>query len=137
MIKRIIILRGLPGSGKSTLARAIADRDPQAVRSVSIDHFFERLGKWDPRLMPDAILDQQRKAYCLASESDVDTIIVDNTHKAHSEYDWARGFALRVGASLEVRTINPDDFTDEELAARCTHNVPVHAIARMRAAWEK
>lgn len=133
-ITRIVVMRGLSGSGKSTRARQIAQERNGAV--VSIDHYFENLGRFEPSRIPDAILAMQRNAQAIEKLGKTDTLIVDNTHSMHHEYDWARGMANRLGAILEVVTLDPSTATDAELERRNVHGVPQSAIARMRARWE-
>ncbi len=42
----------------------------------------------------------------------------------------------QMGYPVDVVTMPHDQFTDQELAERNVHGVPVDAIARMRARWE-
>lgn len=136
----IVIMRGLPGSGKSTLARTIAANQPAgAAVIVSADDFFvgdDGVYRFNPAQIADA------HAQCLArfeaaiSDPKVQLVIVDNTNT--QRWEFAKYVAPRAGieASVTIIPVFDGGLTDEELAARNTHGVPVEAIRRMRARWE-
>lgn len=125
----VYIMRGLPGSGKSTWIR---NNVPNAV-VCSADHYFERNGKYDfdPKLLPqahEACMNNFKKAI-LGYE---DQIVVDNTNLSAWEYEKYVEFAKQNGYQVEIVNIGDGGLTDDELAARNTHGVPLSAYARMR-----
>ena len=136
---RLVLIRGLPGAGKSTEARRRLNAAPDPARCcwVEADHFFERGGEYcfDPARLPEA------HAACQAEGSrsmraGLETVIVSNTFTQAWEMAPYRALADTYGYAVDVVTLYDGGLTDAALAARCEHNVPVAAIARMRARWE-
>lgn len=131
------ILRGLPGSGKSTKARQIADSyRPGSCVIVSADHFFERLGRYDPRRLTRAHAECQLRALEGVMRGQI--VIVDNTNVTRDEMWFYRQIGNATGALYEVRIVDLYDggLSDDALAARCVHGVPARKIGEMRARWE-
>lgn len=63
------------------------------------------------------------------------TAIVHNTGSRQWERQAYRDIASSVGAEYTEIYVN-SGLSDEELAARNIHNVPVEVIRKMRARWE-
>ena len=137
----LVLIRGLPGVGKTTSAKelkAVQELNGRNVIRVSADDFMlGRNGKYE--FMPVRL--SSCHAACqrvveTAMNLNADMVIVDNTFSQRWEmvayFDLAKLFKYQ----LEIRTVSSDDLTDEELAARNTHGVPVEGIANMRARWE-
>ncbi len=120
------ILRGLPGSGKSYLADLLG----HAV--CSADNYFYKDGiyKFDPKKLnsahKDCVNDFQYYIYMRRN------VIVDNTNLAKREYDHYVEYATYHGYDVTILTVETV-LTDEQLAKRNTHGVPVETIKRMRA----
>lgn len=121
-----IILRGLPGSGKSSFAHQIG------AWIVSEDEFFTKNGeyKFDKTMLVHAhgfcfvkfcdYIDQNRPDIC-----------VDNTNTTKKEYQRYVDYAKDHGYNVTILTVETD-LTDEELAKRNVHGVPIETIKRMR-----
>jgi len=129
-MRNLILVRGLPGSGKSTLARLFRG----AVHSAD-DFFVELDGRYvfDPAALPQAHAMCQRKT--AASLVHRDVVAVANTFSAR----WEMEPYFRLAndrARVTVVDLFDAGLTDDGLAARCIHGVPVEAISAMRARWE-
>lgn len=131
-MKNVIIMRGLPGSGKSTLAGLIANEYSPAI-VCSADHFFQRgfEYKFNPKLIGKAheacksdFLEAIEKYKC-------ETIIVDNTNTQPWEWEWYKQQAKKHGYNVSIIRVDTD-LSDEELAARNKHGVPLETIRKMR-----
>jgi predicted kinase len=147
---RLYLVRGLPGAGKSALARdislgiAVAGNIVHGLgephcHHIEADRFF--IGKDGVyRFAPSKI--QEAHAACQAevrqrmAEEHKTCVVVSNTFTRKWEmapyYDMANEFAYTV----RVVTVEDPDATDEDLAARNVHGVPVDVIRGMRARWE-
>lgn len=133
----LVLVRGLPGSGKNAFAETILSGKAKSRASVvSADDYFETSGgyKFDPLQLPQAhAACQQRTERLLRFDS---TVVVANTFSQR----WELEFYFQIASRLVVRTHVVDLYdgglTDEELAARNKHGVPVETIAQMRGLWE-
>ena len=125
----IFIVRGLPGSGKSTLAVTVAD-------VVSADDYFVDGGvyRFDPSLLPAAHAACQERARSLLATGR--SVAVANTFTQGWEFQPYVKIANDVGARIVVIDLFDGGLSDEALAARNLHGVPVEAIRAMRARWE-
>ena len=147
--KRCIFLRGLPGCGKSSYikrrfgtqavpehqAAPVIDR----VTICSMDYFF--LVGADERYVFDGTKIGVAVSWChrqvlAAMIRNVETVIIDNTHSRHWEMELCRDMAEYFRYSVEVVDLFDGGCTDEELAARNVHEVPLEIIQGMRARWE-
>lgn len=125
----LYIVRGLPGSGKSTLAHKLSQI---SHRVLEADDYFMKDGvyQFDPSKLHEAHMKCQTD--CLKYLSMGYDVVVANT--------FTRIWEMQPYLDMEdypimVITVQ-GPWTDEELAARTVHNVPVEAIAKMRARWE-
>lgn len=122
-MRKLILIRGLPGSGKSTLARKLN------ICHFETDDFFEVPGQgyvFDPTRLPEAhqwCQDQTRSAL-----EEVGQVVVSNTFTRVWEMQPYIDMAAELGAQLTVVTLT-NSFGS-------IHDVPEHAIARMRDRWE-
>jgi predicted kinase len=130
-MKKVIILRGIPGSGKSTWALEQAqNRDDVFI--CSSDHFFESLGRFDPRLLPEAHARCLQKFIMLLSDPRSCTVIVDNTNVRKWEFAHYELLARAMGAEVKVVTFKPRDLEElQTFAYRNVHEVPLEVIGRM------
>lgn len=126
----LFLFRGLPGSGKSTLANLLG------LSVFEADNFFMKDGvyQFNPSLLPQAHAECQR----LARESLElgQSCIVSNTFTQRWEMEPYIQMAQATNTRLTVMSLFDGGCTDEVLAIRNTHGVPLEAIARMRARWE-
>lgn len=127
-------MRGLPGSGKSTL---IKEKYPNAI-VCSADHFFiDGEGKYT--FLPKDI--GNAHAACLARAIEAlkqsqSPIVIDNTNTQKWEYSKYLNLAQQYGYNVLFENLFDGGLTDEELAARNTHNVPLDTIHKMRKRWQ-
>ena len=146
--KTLVIMRGLPGAGKSTWIRT---NYPNAVKGavgvptrgrpgvVSADHWFEGADgvyRFDPTQLGAAHGTCMSLATFHINHGNP-VVIVDNTNT--QEWEWEKYAALGTQNGYEIRfgDIYDGGLTDEELARRNTHGVPVEAIRKMRTRWAK
>jgi predicted kinase len=134
-MKQVIIMQGLSGSGKTHWANT---NFPNAT-VCSADRFFEMGDEYHfkPSLLGEAHAQCLNK-YLYALYRGDSTVIVDNTNTQRWEWINYAHIAVKWGYEWAVADIydSPAALTDEQLAARCKHNVPVEAIARQRERYE-
>ena len=139
MTKICYILRGLPGTGKSMLARKLASA--QAIFStdsyfmVEGEYLFDPklLGKYHARNLADATAFMER----FAPHSTPAICVIDNTNTQHWEYEKYIQSAENNGFMVQVITIDWDAKDIPLYAERNSHGVPIEAIYRMAARWER
>ena len=129
------LYRGLPGSGKSTAADGALL--PKSRRSIAADDFFMRKGKYefDPSKIAEAHAECQERCKMLLSHGGED-VSVANTFTQRWELQPYLEMAECLGVRVVVLDLFDGGLSDEELAERNTHGVPVEAIAGMRARYE-
>lgn len=142
--KTLYLIRGLPGSGKSTLATLLQASLVQGSVSpiCETDLFFY---EWDPvrgkeiyHFDPMKLADSHRRNQSRVEDfmtGNVQHIIVANTFTKHEEMQPYRELAKQYKYHVTEITVKTD-LTDEELAERNIHFVPVETIRRMRERWE-
>ncbi len=126
----LLLFRGLPGSGKSTVAATTG------FPVVSADDYFvgsDGVYRFDPTKLPLAHEACQDEAWCFLDSGNV---AVANTFAQGWEIQPYVALARRTGATLVVVDLFDGGRSDEELAVRNTHGVPVETIRAMRARWE-
>lgn len=134
----LFLIRGLPGAGKTTFAKRLLN-----TMVIEADHFrYNAEGNYDPDPSRNAAA---HTAACEAVASAIfrgHHVAVANTFSCRWEMDrylqWARRAADSSDQLLTVVVIDLFDcgFTDEELAWRCTHGMPMEKILAMRVRWE-
>ncbi len=132
-MKIMTVMRGVSGSGKSTTAHALATRVRAHV--VSADDYFMIQGEYvfDPSKIVEAHMDCQRRVREVCEHGL--PVVVDNTNTQRWELQPYFDLAARYGYNVVVVSVETD-LSDEALAQRNKHGVPLVAIQRMREAWE-
>ncbi len=137
MTQTIFLLRGLPGSGKSTIAAQLAESDTNQTTVVSADDYFsDEFGiyTFNSAKLPIAHADCLKR--CGADLMQGFSVAVANTFTQR----WEMESYLRMATELHARVVVVDTFnggmTDEELAEKNTHGVPLAAITAMRIRYE-
>lgn len=130
---KVFIIRGLPGSGKTTLAELILESYTELNSGwYEADQFFENLGHFDPKLLPEA------HNYCrLGFEQDVkfflersidSCVIVSNTFTQKWEMQPYLDICKKFGIEPQIITCKGN--------FKSVHNVPEATIEKMRKRWE-
>jgi predicted kinase len=144
-VKQLIIIRGLPGAGKSTHASNLVEFvGYQKCQWLETDKQFTtwdndlkaEVYKFDPAKLGEAhAMTQLHAKNAMACETPM--VIVSNTFS--QKWEMAVYLMLADIYKYDVRITDLFDarLTDEQLAARCKHGVPVEKIAQMRQRWEK
>lgn len=135
MIHCLILIRGLVGAGKSTVASAMSCGYPCSV-VISADDFFMVDGQYrfDPKLLSDAHHQSQaRTAFALENGR---TAIVNNTFTQRWEMDWYINLAENTGARLIVVDCFDGGMSNDILAKKNVHGVPLSVIQSMRDRYE-
>ena len=125
---KLTLVRGLPGAGKSTFAGNDA---------IEADKYFCSTGEYqfDPKQLKDAhAWCQNQTRETLKAGLDA---TVANTFTQRWEMQIYLDMAEELGAELIVHDVYDGGQTDETLADRNVHGVPLEAIQRMRARYEK
>jgi len=135
MIKKLVILRGLPGSFKSTLANSL--KEDNAV-IFSTDNFYMVNGeyKFTPELIKDAHTWNKLNAL-KAMFSSYPLVVIDNTNTTWWEVEEYVKMGLKYGYEIEfLEPNNPERFNVDLCFERNTHNVPKEVIQKMKDRWE-
>ncbi len=123
----LFLIRGLPGSGKSTLAKGWIE----AIHiEADMAHMVDGVYMFDLTKIKAAHEWCQDEARRLISE-DFD-VVVSNTFTRR----WELAPYYEMGADTVVEITVNTRLSDEELAARTIHAVPVDTIKAMRERWE-
>ena len=136
MVKKLVLMKGLPGSGKSTLAKKLAEENDGVIYST--DNYFMVDGqyKFDGKLLGQAHKWNRINVLC-ALILGKNYVIVDNTNVSYYEIEPYVEMALKYNYQIEiVAPNNPDKFDVDLLVERNTHGVPREAIERMLGRWE-
>ena len=131
---RFIIMRGLPGAGKDTYLKDLSKDEDFVV--CSADDFFMENGSYnfDPRKLGEA--HEYCKKKCFGAAKLGKSIAISNTNVKHWEYEFYIMLGEHFGYEVEIHSVFDGGCTDEQLAARNLHGVPVESIARMRENYE-
>jgi predicted kinase len=131
----VYIMHGLPGSGKSTLARQLVGL--AGLVASTDDWHTDAEGRYNYRAecASTAHAWNQRRVRS-AVLARVPRIAVDNTNVSPDQWEPYETFAKANGYTVEHKWVHPN-LTNEELAARTVHAVPVEVIAAMRAKLER
>lgn len=132
-MQRLFLIRGLPGSGKSTLGRELA---PGANHAA--DDYFMVGGEYrfDPAQLAAAhtFCQAQTQTSLKAGRA---AAAVANTFTCRWELEPYFAIARERHALPIVIDLYDGGFTDDVLARRNEHGVPVAAIAGMRERYER
>ena len=129
----LVIMRGLPGAGKSTYA---AENFNSLVISAD-DWFMTEDGEYDFRPWEIGRAHEDCKLRLLkAMQKGLYTIVLDNTHTQWWEAEFPIAMAEAFGYKVKIIDLFDGGCTDEELAARTSHGVPLDKITAMRGRWE-
>jgi predicted kinase len=127
----LFLIRGLPGSGKSTLAKQLG------LTVFEADQFFMKDGvyQFDPSLLAEAHKQCQENTFKELSKGN--SVCVANTFTKRWEMQPYIEMADVIDARLTVVSLFDGGLSDEQLAARNTHGVPLAAIQAMRSRWQE
>jgi len=143
--RTLIIIRGLPGAGKSTEAEKYGSKhsiattdDYPGLYSVSEDGTLEfngskKIGEFP--MIAHAHEANKKKVSSLMCAS-IPYIVVPNTNTRYWECHQYIEIAKRWNYGWKYIDLFDAGLSDEELADRCIHNVPVKIIAKMRLRYE-
>ena len=150
MSKICYILRGLPGTGKSTTAYALRTGASRNHRqgtgfgaTFSTDDLFMVNGEYqfDPSKLGEYhALNLEMAAEWMHDHRKVSSYahcVIDNTNTQHWEYEKYVEVAKAYGFIVQVISIDWDAKDIPLYAERNTHGVPIEAIYRMAARWER
>jgi predicted kinase len=140
MMSKLILVRGLPGSGKSFCAEndilfSVAEAE-QGVYCFAADDWMvdeDCEYKFDPSLL--SYCDDRCKAKTLMHLDLGETVIVHNTFTELWEMRPYADMIKDVQGELVILDLYDAGMSDEKLAARNVHRVPVEVIAKMRKRW--
>lgn len=133
MAVKMILVRGLPGSGKSTVAKKWL----LAAKLETDNYWYRPDGTYDfnPRLLSEAHQWCQNKTRMHVEDGY--PVVVSNTFTRRWEMEPYMQIAKDNDYELVVLDLYDAGMSDEELAARCIHNVPVETIKNMRSRYER
>ena len=102
--------------------------------SFQVPRLAELLAHFDPLLILDAHQWNQKR-FRGALELGISPIVVDNTNILHVHMDPYIDLAQQYGYDIEVVPISTN-MSDEQLAIRNVHGVPLNVIRRMRELYQ-
>lgn len=137
MVKKLIIMRGIPGSGKSTRALELCE-EARAQNLLPIicstDKFFEDdngVYKFDPSKL--RVNHQKNQSFAhMAMKEGYDVVIIDNTNIKRRDFKTYSDSAKLFNYEVEEIVIGKFDEESAKIYhGRNKHNVPLEAILRM------
>ena len=134
-MRKLVIVRGLPGSGKGHYIDAhYGDQDPVICSS---DHFFMVNGDYvfDVKKLGESHATSQAKAID-AMAAGAPLVVADNTFSRRWEWSVYEAAGKALGYEVVIVDLFDGGCSDEELAGRNVHNVPIQYITPMRERWE-
>lgn len=143
--RSLIVVCGLPGCGKSTFARHLAsdeticttDDYPGLYTHLDdgevIFHGSEKVGGL-PMIVKAHLANQDKARDLMAGLRK--TVVIPNTNTQRWEFQPYLDLAAEFGYRVTVVSLFDGGLTDEELAGRNGHGVPLEAIAGMRSRFE-
>tara|TARA_R100000664_G_C2743405_1_gene131599 strand:+ start:755 stop:1219 length:465 start_codon:yes stop_codon:yes gene_type:complete len=140
-MKKLIIMRGLPGSGKTHYLNEKYGWqvwDFGAAVCSADDFFYNEDGeynfvRWKIGQAHEACKTKAFNAMRLGFPK----VCISNTNVCRWEYELYVRMGRHFGYEVEIVNLFDAGLTDEELAERNVHGVPVEAIAAMRARYEQ
>jgi tRNA uridine 5-carbamoylmethylation protein Kti12 len=146
MIKRMILIRGLPGSTKSSIAQEYKKKHKDSCFICATDDYWMRpdnLYDFNYELLGRSHLWNQRRVLNIIHkeiDNKFDTIIVvDNTNITFNEMKPYIEICLRYKSKMQIFFEEPRvewKYDVEECFRRNTHGVPYATILRMYNQWE-
>lgn len=141
MSKTLILVRGLPGSGKTTLAETLVRWDStgrKAFLFAADDFFTDSEGNYhfNPMQLGRAHQTCRNNTESAMRNPESELVVVHNTFVQWRDVSPYRELALSRWWRFQVISVFDGGLTDEQLAERNTHRVPLESIRRMRNRWE-
>lgn len=149
-VKNLIVISALPGAGKSTLATLLCAAVPNSSLDATTDDYpglystgddgsviFHGGDKDDegvPMIVKAHDWNLGRVIEAMALETKL--IVVPNTNTQRWEFQKYLEKAEQYGYRVTVASLYDGGCTDEQLAERNTHGVPVAVIETMRERFE-
>ena len=135
----LFIIRGISGAGKSTLASTLASKG----RDISADDFMhEVVGDRTTPYTFDGDKLEASHEWCEAKVKELLTdgtglpVVVANTFTCRWEMESYISFCKENSILFTVCDLYDGGCSDEQLAERNAHGVPVEGIQRMRGRYE-
>ena len=134
--KFLILIRGLPGSGKTTFAKAIQEEADADIWSAD-DYFLNDEGEYvfngKDLVAAHSCCQMNVEASMNVGEN---LIVVHNTFTRLWEFVAYDKLAEKFGYLVRIINCYDGGCTDEQLAERNIHDVPIETIRNMRERWE-
>jgi predicted kinase len=136
-MKRMIVMRGLPGAGKDYNLDILVGEYKKEVVVCSADDFFMENGEYVFVPWKIGQAHESCKLKCFRAMAEGKHVAISNTNVQKWEYELYLEMAMHFGYEVTVMSIFDGGCTNEELAKRNQHGVPLEAIEAMRDRWEK
>jgi len=131
------ILRGLPGAGKTLLATKLVAQYDALVFSANHYFMLDGVFRYERKLVPKAHSDCWGK-FLFAVAKSTNSVVVDNSASQLWEYEKYVRFAELHEMTIHTIEIRCDDEATLALFhGRNIHDVPLYAVQRMKARWER
>ena len=140
-VVNLVLVRGLPGAGKTTIAKKLKKVDQFGYLNhpicVAADDFFMVDGEYQFNR------DKLGEAHTWCQDQALQAlkvglpVVVHNTFCERWEMEPYFRMATKYRMPMQVIDVFDGGLTDEELAERNTHGVPLEAIEAMRSRWEE